>query len=79
MSTLAIQITTAPDVLPEHCVAVRPGGTLSHVRRTCTAHRADAYCVGRDHDAQCLVYWCDEGQHVLAPRGTRASLAVVGR
>lgn len=65
MTTLAIAMTTEPDPLPGGCVGVRAGGVLSRVHRTCTAHRADAHCVGRDQGGLGLVYWCPEGHHHL--------------
>jgi hypothetical protein len=47
-------------------VHVQAEGLLSRVRRTCTDHKADAYCVGRRADGDGLVYWCPEGRHHLS-------------
>lgn len=76
MTTLAIAMTTEPDSLPPGCVGVRPRGVLSRVRRTCTAHRADAYCVGQGDDGSGLVYWCSKGQHhMTSDRSARQHMA----
>lgn len=66
MTTAAVTVLTGPDILPEGCVHVHADGLLSRVRRTCTDHRADAYCVGRRADGEGLVYWCPEGRHHLS-------------
>ena len=63
MSTAAITVLTGPDILPEGCVHVNADGVLSRVRRACTEHGSDAWCVGRRADGDGLVYWCDEGRH----------------
>jgi hypothetical protein len=63
MTTLMIPVTTEPDTLPGNCIPVQADGVLSRVRRTCTAHRAEAYCVAREVDVERLVYWCAEGRH----------------
>ena len=63
MTKAAAVVWMAPDVLPAGCAQVIPGGLLSKVRRACSEHGADAYCVGRYVDGDGLVYWCDRGHH----------------
>lgn len=67
MSTAASPVVPiGPGALPPSAVAVRPGGLLSHVRRTCGAHHTQCYCVGRERDGSGLIYWCAEGRHHLS-------------
>lgn len=65
-----MSVTMFPEArsLPHGAEPVDPGGLLSHVRRPCDDHGADATCVGRDERAACLVFWCARGEHHLTTR-----------
>lgn len=55
------------EVFPE-LIAVRPGGILARVRRTCAEHACECGCVGHLETEGCLVFWCESGEHHLTFR-----------